>query len=159
MSRLYRPCVGIMLLNRANEVLVAQRLDMTSHAWQMPQGGIDRGETPIKAAWREMREEIGTDKASLLAESSGWLRYDLPDNLASTLWGGRFRGQEQKWFAFRFEGDDSDIDIATRRPEFSSWKWVRMAELPAVIVPFKQQLYRDIVSEFAYLAPDSGPTI
>ncbi|MDZ4735927.1 MAG: RNA pyrophosphohydrolase [Rhodospirillaceae bacterium] len=159
MSRLYRPCVGIMLLNRASEVLVAQRLDMTSHAWQMPQGGIDRGETPIKAAWREMREEIGTDRASLLAESRDWLRYDLPDNLASTLWGGRFRGQEQKWFAFRFEGDDSDIDIATRRPEFSSWKWVRMAELPAVIVPFKQQLYRDIVSEFAYLAPDSGPTI
>ncbi|MEX0809514.1 MAG: RNA pyrophosphohydrolase [Dongiaceae bacterium] len=159
MSELYRPCVGIMLLNRANEVLVAQRLDMTSNAWQMPQGGIDRGETPIRAAWREMREEIGTDKASLLAESRRWLRYDLPDNLASTLWGGRFRGQEQKWFAFRFEGEDSDIDIATRRPEFSCWKWVTMTELPAVIVPFKQQLYRDIVAEFAYLALDSGSAI
>jgi putative (di)nucleoside polyphosphate hydrolase len=159
MGTLYRPCVGIMLLNRENDVLVAQRLDMTSDAWQMPQGGIDRGETPLRAAWREMREEIGTDRATLLAESPRWLRYDLPDELARTLWGGRFRGQEQKWFAFRFEGEDSDIDIATRRPEFSTWKWVPMAELPAIIVPFKRQLYRDIVDEFAYLAGDRGSTV
>jgi putative (di)nucleoside polyphosphate hydrolase len=159
MGTLYRPCVGIMLLNRENDVLVAQRLDMTSDAWQMPQGGIDRGETPLRAAWREMREEIGTDRATLLAESPRWLRYDLPDELARTLWGGRFRGQEQKWFAFRFEGEDSDIDIATRRPEFSTWKWVPMAELPAIIVPFKRQLYRDIVDEFAYLAGDRSSTV
>jgi putative (di)nucleoside polyphosphate hydrolase len=159
MARLYRPCVGIMLINLENKVLVAQRLDSPSDAWQMPQGGIDRGETPLHAAWREMREEIGTDRATLLAESARWLRYDLPDDLARTLWGGRFCGQEQKWFAFRFEGEDSDIDIATRRPEFSNWKWVPMAELPAIIVPFKRQLYRDIVAEFAYLAGDRGSTV
>lgn len=159
MATLYRPCVGIMLLNRENDVLVAQRLDMKSDAWQMPQGGIDRGETPLRAAWREMGEEIGTDRATLLAESARWLRYDLPDELARTLWGGRFCGQKQKWFAFRFEGEDSDIDIATRRPEFSAWKWVPMVELPAIVVPFKRQLYYDIVAEFAYLAGDRGRTI
>ena len=159
MSRLYRPCVGIMLLNRENDVLVAQRLDMKSDAWQMPQGGICRGETPINAAWREMREEIGTDKASLLAESAQWRRYDLPGDLAGRLWGGRYCGQEQKWFAFRFEGQDSDIDIATRRPEFSIWKWVAMADLPSIIVPFKRQLYRDIVAEFAHLAGSSGSAV
>lgn len=156
MTRPYRPCVGIMLLNREGLVLVAQRRDMKSDAWQMPQGGIDKGEAPIDAAWREMREEIGTDKATLLAESADWLHYDLPPDLAGRLWGGRYRGQRQKWFAFRFEGDDSDIDIATANPEFTAWKWAPMADLPGLIVPFKQRLYRDIVAEFAYLAADSG---
>jgi putative (di)nucleoside polyphosphate hydrolase len=147
-----------MLLNAKDRVFVAQRRDMKSEAWQMPQGGIDSGETPLEAAWREMREEIGTDKARLLAESAGWRHYDLPDDLAGRLWGGRFRGQKQKWFAFRFEGRDRDIDIATDKPEFSAWKWVPMRDLPSLIVPFKRQLYRDILAEFAYLAGESART-
>ncbi len=156
MTRKYRPCVGIMLLNPENRVFVAQRRDMKSTAWQMPQGGIDSGEAPIEAAWREMREEIGTNRARLLAESAGWYHYDLPEELASQLWGGRYRGQKQKWFAFRFEGTDRDIDIATERPEFTSWKWAPMQDLPSLIVPFKRQLYRDILAEFAYLAGDTA---
>jgi putative (di)nucleoside polyphosphate hydrolase len=147
----YRPGVGIMLLNPRGEALVAQRLDMPSAAWQMPQGGIDKGEKPVEAAWREMHEEIGTDKATLLAESRDWLRYDLPADLVPRLWGGRFRGQEQKWFAFRFAGKDSDIDIATKNPEFSAWKWAVLVDLPDLIVPFKRQLYRDLVAEFSHL--------
>jgi len=154
-GRPYRPGVGIMLLNAAGEVLVAQRIDMPSGAWQMPQGGIDAGETPIDAAWREMQEEIGTRKATLLAESRGWYRYDLPAELLSRLWQGRFRGQEQKWFAFRFAGTDADIDIATGHAEFSAWKWTPMATLPELIVPFKRQLYIDLVAEFGRLVPPS----
>ena len=145
-----------MLLNPARQVVVAQRRDMKSDAWQMPQGGIDKGEAPIEAAWREMREEIGTDKARLLAESRDWLQYDLPPDLAGQLWRGRYVGQKQKWFAFAFEGAESDIDIETDHPEFTQWKWVPMAALPSLIVPFKRQLYRDIVAEFAYLAGASG---
>jgi putative (di)nucleoside polyphosphate hydrolase len=118
----------------------------------MPQGGIDAGETPIEAAWREMLEEVGTDRAELLAESRRWLRYDLPAELAAQLWRGRFRGQEQKWFAFRFTGADGDIDIRRHEhPEFSDWRWARMEELPGLIVPFKRQLYADLVTEFATL--------
>jgi len=153
----YRPCVGIMLLNPHRQVFVAQRIDMKSDAWQMPQGGIDSNETPLEAAWREMREEIGTDKARLLAESRDWFRYDLPPDLADRLWRGRYAGQKQKWFAFDFEGTDADIDIETEDPEFSTWKWVPMEALPSLIVPFKRQLYRDIVAEFAYLARASDP--
>ncbi|HET6224248.1 MAG TPA: RNA pyrophosphohydrolase [Dongiaceae bacterium] len=147
----YRRGVGIMLLNALGEALVAQRLDMPSAAWQMPQGGIDKGETPVEAAWREMHEEIGTAKAKLLAESRGWHHYDLPADLIPRLWGGRFRGQEQKWFAFRFTGVDDDIDIATKSPEFSAWKWAALAQLPDLIVPFKRQLYSDLVAEFGHL--------
>jgi putative (di)nucleoside polyphosphate hydrolase len=150
--RRYRRGVGIMLLNRDGHVLVAQRIDMPSEAWQMPQGGIDRGEAPLAAAWREMAEEVGTTKADLLAESRAWLRYDLPEDLAGTLWGGRFRGQEQKWFAFRFTGVDADIRIDTARPEFSRWRWAPMASLPDLIVPFKRRLYLDLIEEFAALA-------
>ncbi len=151
----YRRGVGIMLLNAARQVFVAKRIDMPSDAWQMPQGGIDKGETPVAAAWREMREEIGTDRATLRAESRDWLRYDLPAELAPRLWGGRFRGQEQKWFVFDFAGRDSDIDIAQdRHPEFSDWRWVEMARLPALIVPFKRQLYTDLVAEFSPLLRD-----
>lgn len=145
----YRPGVGIMLLNREGSVFVAQRIDMPSDAWQMPQGGIDKGETPLDAAWREMMEEIGTDRAELLAESSDWLSYDLPHDLASRLWRGRFRGQRQKWFAFRFTGTDRDIDIDSHdHPEFSTWRWAPMLELPLLIVPFKRQLYQQLVEEF-----------
>jgi len=151
-QRPYRQGVGVMLLNRQAEVLVGKRIDMPSDAWQMPQGGIDARETPEAAAWREMREEIGTDKAALLAESRDWYFYDLPPDLADQIWRGRFRGQRQKWFAFRFLGQDADIDITTHRPEFSAWKWAPMAELPSLIVPFKRRLYAELVSEFRHLA-------
>jgi putative (di)nucleoside polyphosphate hydrolase len=145
----YRLGVGIMLLNRAGEVLVARRIDMPGMpAWQMPQGGIDPGETPLQAALRELSEEIGTDKVELLGESRGWLRYELPAELSRGIWGGRYRGQQQKWFAMRFTGEDSDIDLATEHPEFDAWKWVPAERLADVIVSFKRQLYIDILAEF-----------
>lgn len=148
----YRRGVGIMLLNPASEVLVAQRIDMPSDAWQMPQGGIDVDETPEAAAWREMQEEIGTSAATMLAESRRWCRYDLPPELVPRLWQGRYRGQEQKWFAFRFTGTDADIAIDSDHAEFSRWKWTSMASLPGLIVPFKRQLYAELVAEFGHLA-------
>ncbi len=144
----YRPCVGIMLLNGAGLVFVARRIDTPGDAWQMPQGGIDAGETPLDAARREMREEIGTDKAELIVESARWRPYDLPRELAAGLWRGRYRGQTQKWFAFRFTGRDADIDIATAEPEFDAWRWASLDELPSLIVPFKRDVYRDVVAEF-----------
>ena len=145
----YRSAVGIMLLNRAGEVFVARRLDMPMlPAWQMPQGGIDKGETPLQAALRELKEEIGTNKAKILGESRMWLKYDLPVELTGGVWGGRYRGQRQKWFAMRFTGADRDIDLATDHPEFDAWKWIRPERLPQIIVPFKRQLYIDILAEF-----------
>ena len=145
----YRSAVGVMLLSRAGEVFVARRIDMPMlPAWQMPQGGIDPGETPVQAALRELKEEIGTDKAEILGESRMWLQYDLPVELAAGVWGGRYRGQRQKWFAMRFTGNDTDIDLATDRPEFDTWKWILPERLPKVIVPFKRQLYIDILAEF-----------
>ena len=138
-----------MLLNRAGEVFVGRRIDMpVLPAWQMPQGGVDPGETPFQAALRELREEIGTDKAELLAESQGWLKYDLPFELSRGVWGGRYRGQQQKWFAFRFTGRDDDIDIARENPEFSAWQWAPFDSLPDLIVPFKRTLYRRLLEEF-----------
>ena len=148
----YRRGVGIMLLDRRGLVFVARRIDMPSAAWQMPQGGIDDGETPVVAARRELHEEVGTTKAELLAESRDWLRYDLPAELVPQIWGGRYRGQEQKWFAFRFTGTDADIDIATEHPEFLDWKWAPLAALPDLIVPFKRRLYQDLIAEFGHLA-------
>src|SRR5262249_2660088 len=117
----YRPAVGIMLLDRANRVFVARRIDMKEEAWQMPQGGIDEGETPREAAFRGPGEEIAPAKAEILAESRDWLPYDLPTDLVGKVWGGRWRGQRQKWFAMRFTGSDDDIDLKTKHPEFSAW--------------------------------------
>ena len=145
----YRPAVGIMLLNPAGKVFVARRIDMPRMpAWQMPQGGIDKGENPRQAALRELKEEIGTDKVEILGESRMWLKYDLPAELAGGIWGGRYRGQRQKWFAMRFTGNDKDIDLATDHPEFDAWKWIRPERLPEMIVPFKRQLYLDVLAEF-----------
>ena len=150
----YRPCVGIMLLNRHGRVFVARRIDMPSQAWQMPQGGIDEGEAPLDAAFRELEEEIGTAKAEPLAETEDWLDYDLPADLVAMLWGGRFRGQTQKWFVMRFTGEDSDIDIETERPEFLEWKWAEVTALPGLIVPFKRELYAELVRRFGHLAEE-----
>ena len=147
---LYRPAVGIMLLNPAGLAFVGRRIEMPAGlaAWQMPQGGIDPGETPRQAAFRELAEEVGTDKAEILAETLGWLHYDLPSDIASRVWSGRWRGQRQKWFLMRFTGTDSDIDPATEHPEFDTWEWVEPARLPELIVPFKRQLYSDLLAEF-----------
>ncbi len=148
----YRRGVGLMVLDRDSRVFVARRIDAPSAAWQMPQGGIDAGESPPEAAMRELKEEIGTDNAEIIAESKGWLKYDLPRELIPRLWGGRYRGQMQKWFVLRFTGRDSDIRIDTEHAEFLEWKWVPMRELPDLIVPFKRQLYRDLLAEFGHLA-------
>lgn len=144
----YRRGVGIMLVNPTGLVFVAKRIDMPSDAWQMPQGGIDADETPLEAAKREMIEEIGTDKAEFIAESVDWYTYELPPDLIGVIWGGRYRGQKQKWFVARFTGDDSDVNIATEHPEFLDWKWAELACLPDLIVPFKRALYQDIIHEF-----------
>ena len=117
-------------------------------AWQMPQGGIDPGETPREAALRELLEEVGSDKAEIVAESRVLHRYDLPVEIAGQMWGGRFRGQKQIWFAMRFTGEDIDIDPATKHPEFDDWKWVTADELPDLIVPFKRAIYVAILDEF-----------
>ena len=150
----YRQGVGIMLLNREGRVFVGRRIDRDEEAWQMPQGGIDKGETPRDAAFRELKEEVGVDEAEIVAETKGWLQYDLPTSLRSRLWRGRYRGQKQKWFAMRFQGRDSDIDLVTHHPEFNAWPWVPHPRLDALIVPFKRKLYRDIVAEFAHLWPE-----
>ncbi|MDD3444326.1 MAG: RNA pyrophosphohydrolase, partial [Zavarzinia sp.] len=117
----------------------------------MPQGGIDEGEEPQTAALRELGEEIGTEKAEIIAESTDWLTYDLPAELVPQVWKGRYRGQRQKWYAMRFLGTDADIDIATKHPEFAAWRWVEHQTLPDLIVPFKRSLYEAVVAEFAPL--------
>ena len=147
----YRPCVGLFLLSRDNRVFVGQRHDMAEPAWQMPQGGVDRGETPLEAGRREMLEEIGTDRAELLAESRCWRSYDLPAPVAASRWRGRHLGQTQKWLAFRFTGTDADIRLDTPHPEFSTWRWVEPDELPGLIVPFKRGVYLSVVAEFRLL--------
>jgi putative (di)nucleoside polyphosphate hydrolase len=155
---LYRAGVGIMLLNAEGLVFVGRRLDMPAGmaAWQMPQGGIDPGETPREAALRELKEEVGTGKAEILAESGVWHHYDLPQEVAGRMWQGRYRGQRQKWFAMRFTGSDADIDLATEHPEFDAWEWVRPERLADLIVPFKRQIYCDVLAEFRGVLGSAG---
>jgi putative (di)nucleoside polyphosphate hydrolase len=146
----YRPCVGVALINGEGRLFAAQRIDNPEPAWQMPQGGVDRGEDLLDAALRELEEEtsIRAAKVSLLREHPGWIDYDLPPELAGKLWKGRYRGQTQKWFAFRFEGGDSDIDLETKHPEFRAWTWMPAGELIDKIVPFKRQTYQQVFEAF-----------
>ncbi|MEX0339024.1 MAG: RNA pyrophosphohydrolase [Arenibacterium sp.] len=146
----YRPCVGVMLLNAQGEVFVGQRLDRDTDAWQMPQGGVDEGESPYDAAFRELWEETGIPNqlAEIIAETEGWLPYDLPHDLVPRIWKGRYRGQEQKWFLMRFLGADSDVNIQTKHPEFSAWRWLAHDQLVANIVPFKREVYQQVLEEF-----------
>jgi putative (di)nucleoside polyphosphate hydrolase len=149
----YRPGVGIMLLNPEGFVFVGHRIRMPPglSAWQMPQGGIDTGETPRQAVWRELKEEIGTERAEILGESRVWFHHEVPDEISQGMMGGRYRGNRQKWFAMRFSGEERDINIATDHPEFDAWKWVSPEQLPELIVPFMQQLYLDVLVEFGAL--------
>lgn len=150
--RPYRPCVGIMLINATGRIFVGNRNDVDGDHWQMPQGGIDDGETPEQAAWRELAEEVGTDKAILLGESREWLRYDLPGELSRRVWHGRYRGQTQRWFAFRFTGDDLDIDLEAHHAEFEAWRWAELAELVELTIGFKRDVYRRVVDEMGRFA-------
>jgi putative (di)nucleoside polyphosphate hydrolase len=162
----YRPCVGIMLLNRDGLVFVGRRRAKRSsdplkpephgdYDWQMPQGGIDAGEDPYHAALRELLEETNVKTTSPLAETADWLSYDLPPDVLKKSWKGRFQGQRQKWFALRFDGDDSEIDIdepaGGQRPEFDAWRWERMERLPELIIPFKRAVYENVVVAFRHL--------
>ena len=156
----YRPCVGVMILNREGRVWIGRRMDAAAEPegpgawWQMPQGGIDEDEDPAKAARREVEEETGIRSVDILAESRVWYTYDLPEGLRPRAWGGRYRGQRQKWFAARFTGADEEISLI--RPghtqEFDAWRWARVDELVGLIVPFKRSVYEQVVREFTPLA-------
>lgn len=156
----YRPCVGITVINRDGLVWVGRRADAQGDAegrgawWQMPQGGIDEGEAPNAAALRELIEETGMRTVRILGETEGWLRYDLPDELVGKAWGGRYRGQEQKWFAVRFLGDEAEINITSpdEKAEFTEWRWVPISELAELVVPFKRPVYLEVVEAFTPLA-------
>jgi putative (di)nucleoside polyphosphate hydrolase len=144
----YRPNVGIMLVNPHGLVFSGRRIDQSVEGWQMPQGGIDADETPETAALRELKEEVGTDKATIIRALDGWLTYDLPEHLIGVALHGRFRGQKQKWFALRFTGSDADINLATQEPEFEAWEWVDADRLMARIVPFKRDIYARVIAGF-----------
>ena len=157
----YRPCVGMAVFNKKGHVFVGRRrfgsdTGELTHAWQIPQGGIDPGETPLEAARRELCEETNIRSVSLLGESDGWLIYDIPAPLAGLAWKGRYRGQRQKWFAFRFEGDEREIDVERpgggHEPEFEAWRWERLDRVPELIVPFKRSVYAEVAKAFAHFA-------
>ena len=158
----YRPCAGMMVVNRAGLVFVGKRNGGPEHSdavhvWQMPQGGIDENEDPYKAALRELYEETNIKSVEKLGEIADWLAYDLPPDLVGAAWSGKYRGQKQKWYALRFTGDDSEINVLQpggghHEAEFLDWRWVDIRELPALVVPFKQQLYARVVQEFAKFA-------
>ena len=157
----YRPCVGVLVLNRAGLVFIGRRIEGpehvdATHAWQMPQGGIDKGEEPWPAALRELHEETNIRSVERLGEIADWLQYDIPREIVGQAWKGKYRGQTQKWFAMRFTGDDSEIDLAhpagALEPEFSAWRWEPMQNIPSLVVPFKRAVYERVVREFAHLA-------
>ena len=150
----YRPGVGIMLLNPRGDIFIGRRADVQGEAWQMPQGGIDAGETPQQAAIRELKEEIGTNNAEIIAESARWLTYDVPEEFAWKARHGRWKGQRQKWFVMLFKGADSDIDLKDEHPEFNAWRWVSVNELTGLAVPFKRQLYIDVIGELPTIFRD-----
>jgi putative (di)nucleoside polyphosphate hydrolase len=167
MQFVYRPCVGIALFNRAGLVFIGRRRSRRSvdsvapgYEWQMPQGGIDMGELPHDAARRELQEETNVSTATLLAEAPHWLSYDLPIDISRKVMKGRFKGQTQKWFAFRFDGDESEIDIdhpaGGQKPEFDAWRWEHIEKLPELIIPFKREVYEAVVAEFRFLAAQVG---
>ena len=145
-----------MLLNPDGHLFIGERCGRAGGAWQMPQGGIDPGESPEAAAWRELREEVGTGSAELLAASRGWYAYDLPAELAPADWAGRYRGQTQKWFAFRFTGRDAEIDLGGDPPEFSRWRWATPDEVLALIVDFTRPVYEAVLEEFRPLLRTAG---
>lgn len=162
----YRPCVGVTILNPKGLVWIGRRLvepreemEGATRLWQMPQGGIDGGETPLEAARREIYEETGMESLDLLAEAPGWINYDLPRELVGIAWKGRFRGQTQKWLAFRFCGGEHEIRINPppdgHKAEFDAWEWRRLTELPDLVVPFKRKVYEEVVATFRYLTGDS----
>lgn len=146
----YRPCVGIVLINRDGLIFAGQRKDSPSPAWQMPQGGIDDGERPRTAALRELWEETGipAERVEVLDKTPDWLLYDLPPELLGKVWGGKFRGQKQRWYLMRYLGQDDQIDIATHHPEFSRWRWIGADQMVAEIVPFKRAVYEQVVAAF-----------
>ena len=153
----YRPCAGIVVLNCAGLVFIGRRTSGPEHIdtkndWQMPQGGIDDGEDPYEGALRELYEETNIKSVEKLGEIAGWLHYDIPREIVGHAWGGKYRGQKQKWYALRFTGDDSEIDIVNpgggHAPEFIDWRWVAMGELPELVVPFKRHTYERVVKEF-----------
>jgi putative (di)nucleoside polyphosphate hydrolase len=154
----YRPCVGIMLLNAKGLAWIGRRFEKQNDDgigkwWQMPQGGVDDGEDLQAAAKRELYEETGVTSARLIEESQGWYRYDLPEHLIGKSWNGRYRGQKQKWFAFRFEGNENEIKLKVpgHKQEFDEWRWAKMDELLDLIIPFKREVYVDVLKEFRHL--------